>query len=169
MRRLVEVIQLCAAQDSSCAFENAEFAGDRSGRRWVIARDHHRTNAGAPARRDGVPRLGARWVDHARETKQHQVALRARQRRIVLPRDGQHTQRIDGHRPRGMRYGDTIFVRERPFAGVVEPTRALRQDYLGCTLDVGHRTGPPGVQGNHSLGLGRERDLRDAGRFSLEL
>ena len=82
---------------------DAQFAGDRQGRRGMVARDHERADSGRDAGRHRRAGLVARRIDHPHEPAEHEPvlevvgrAIRTRRPGIRQPGHPQHPQRVGG-------------------------------------------------------------------------
>ncbi len=128
----------------------------------MIARNHHRANAGLLARFDGKTRLWARRVDHRHEAEQRHVGFGVGRGRRLLGRDRQHPQAIACHPLLDILEPLAIGGRQRNFTAGQELTAAAGDDVFSGAFRVRHEVRCGAVQRGHAAAIRRERDFGDA-------
>jgi hypothetical protein len=97
---VVQARQLCPGHDLPVRGE-ACLPGDGGGRRRVVARDHHHTDAGGPALRDRFRHIGADRIFQRYEPEEFEVEVVLHFRQFTGskrgPGDAQHAQTIASH------------------------------------------------------------------------
>ncbi len=142
----------------------------------MVARNHHGTDSGGLAQRDGVFHLRTNRVNHPRHADIRQILFQSlrggifRQRIVLSVRREQHTQRFIRH---------FLVLSENRLAVVLgHGTRLAAVEYVGAAAQnlvrrafgILHKPAPGTlVYGGHHLAHGVKRRLRHAREFFLNL
>ena len=163
-RRVVEPVQLGAGEGLAARLQDPDPAGDRGAGERVVAGDHDRRDAGAPARGDGGGRRGAGRIGHRDEPGEAQVRLGLlgdlRDGVQLAVGEGEHAVAVGGE-SQGSRLGGS---QEEAVSGIEQ-----RGDGLERALGGDPDAVPVAVQRGHPAAGGVEGELLHARLFGEEL
>ena len=172
---LRQKIQVGAGQRQVAVLPEAQLLGDGHSGGFVVAGDHHRTDARMVAGLDGSFHLRPRRVDHAHQADEGEIFLQfakvrhPRQAGYLFIRQPQHPQSLVGHLGVGVLHlGSGICIQR--LDALPEDVGAAGEQHICCPLDHDAVAAAGlGVDGGHALAGGVEGQLCHPREFSLQL